>query len=271
MKHVRWIILTLAFFFAGKFLVPAYSQPERLAATPLRFNEILWREVQDREGRTLGSVSDILVQMPSGRIVFVAVTPPEFYAHPKAVSTNALSLPSKDGALRLDLTTDGWIDAPQLDLESALVIKATSAGGKISGYYQQEWREPELTPAGVPVVVTAPKDAPAANRYVSLGKLLWNRVTTPAWQQDGYVRDFLLNWPEARVTHAIVSSRFTPVAPKDTTWFAVPVTLLNPPVQQSAITINSGIESLRSAPDLPAASPARISDTQIYRYPARSS
>lgn len=262
-----FVLLALLVVIAG---TPAAqtAEPAPSRTSALRLDDFLWRELQDREDRTLGSVSDVLVQMPSGRIVFVAVVPAEFFERPKAVPPGALAVPEdREAPIRLDITKERWIDAPRLDWDSVLVIKNTREGSEIYGYYQQPWREPEpLPPWGVEAVAPRANGSPP-ERYVSLKKLLLDRVVTPAWEQAGYVRDFLLDWPARRATHALVSPRFTPLASEQEAWFAVPVPLLNPPVEGDALIVNSDVEAFRDAPRL-ARGKAPRTMMEIYRYPA---
>jgi sporulation protein YlmC with PRC-barrel domain len=231
---------------------------------------VLWRAVENRQDEMLGGVSDVLVQMPSGRIVFVAVDPSELFERPKAVPPRALTLPRQaDSALQLNLSKDHWISAPRLDWDAALVIKKTEEGGRIYGFYQQEWVSPDPdAPWGMTVVASPNGTAPVA-RYVSLKRLLLNRIVTPAGQPAGFVRDFLLNWREGRAIYALVSPTFTPLAREDQKWFAVPLQLLSPRVEDDSLEVNSNIDAfrrarpLRKAADAPAATAG-----EIHLYPA---
>jgi hypothetical protein len=208
--------------------------------------------------------------MPSGRLVFVAVVPSEFFARPRAVPPGALTVPAaSDQPLQLDITADRWLNAPILDWDAALVIKQTHEGRRIYGYYQHAWREPDpARPWGMTVVAPPTDSAPAA-RYVSLKKLLLNRVITPAAQQAGFVRDFLIDWTQPRATHALVSPRFTPLAQPDAMWLAIPTPLLLPPVEHDALTVNTDVDTLRRARSLAADEKPPTGDAaRVFRYPA---
>lgn len=235
----------------------------------LLLDDLLWREVRNVQGEDLGGVSDLLVEMPSGRLVFVAVDPSELFQRPKAVPPTALRLPqSKEAPLVLDVSKDRWIEAPRLDWNGALVIKNTEEGGRIYGYYQQAWNEPEPGATWGMTVVAQPKGATPAARYVSLKKLLLERVETNGRQQAGYIRGFLIDWSAKRATHALVSSQFTPSARRDATWFAIPIPLLSPSLENDAIIVNSGIDALRTASKWPGPGKTASADiATIYRYP----
>ena len=117
---------------------------------------------------------------------------------------NALRVPqNNDAPLVLDLSSDRWIGAPRLDWDGALVIKNTEAGGRIYGYYQEAWQEPEAGPPWGMTVVAPKDDAKTPTRYVSLKKLLLNRVETNGRQRAGYIHGFLIDWPARRATHAL--------------------------------------------------------------------
>lgn len=242
--------------------------PEQSVPTALRLDDLLWREVRGPSGETLGAVSDVLAEMPSGRIVYVAVVPSDFFQRPKAVPPGALTLPDAPHApLTLNLSRDRWYNAPILDWNAAQVVNNTAEGRRIYAYYQQRWQDPSDKPW--PVVVTPQSGGPAQPaRYVSIKKLLLDRVATPAWQQTGFVRDFLVDWPAHRVTYALVSPRFTPLAGTEQTWFAVPVALLNPPQEGDALTVNSSVDAFRQADTLATNQPGTPANlTTIYRYP----
>jgi hypothetical protein len=235
----------------------------------LRLDDILWREVRNVQGEVLGGVSDLLVQMPSGRLVFVAVDPSELFERPKAVPPASLRLPqSEDAPLVLDISKGGWLEAPRLDWDGALVIKNTEEGGRIYGYYQQAWREPDPGPPwGMPVVAPSEGAKPPA-RYVSLKNLLLQRVETNGREHAGYIQGFLIDWSAKRATHALVSSQFTPLAQSDANWFAIPTPLLNPSLEDEGIMVNSGIDAFRTAPNWPGSGNSRPPEiATIYRYP----
>lgn len=236
----------------------------------LRFDDLQWRSVLNEQGEELGGVSDILVQMPSGRLVFVAVDPSDLFQRPKAVPPHALRLPkSKDAPLVLDMSKERWIEAPRLDWDGALVIKNTEEGGRIYGYYQQAWREPDAGPPWGMTIVAPPKGVAPAARYVSLKNLLLERVETNGRQQAGYLRGFLIDWSAKRATHALVSSQFTPLGRPEGKWFAIPIPLLNPSVEDDTLTVNGSVDAFRTAPNWPASGKTTATDvTTIYRYPA---
>jgi sporulation protein YlmC with PRC-barrel domain len=239
-------------------------------AKPVRLDEILWRDVSNAQGEQLGSVSDLLVQMPSGRIVFVAVDPSEPFQRPKAVPPAALRFPGDNQrAFTLDIPSERWREAPRLDWDAALVIKNTAEGGKIYGYYQQTWAEPDRTPPWGMTVVARPNDSRSPDRYVSLKRLLLEQVETHAGNHVGYIQDFVFDWPAKRATHAVVSNKLTPSAEDGVQRFAIPLPLLNPPVLTDAITVNSPMATFHRAANWPRSGmPPAEEATAIYRYPA---
>jgi sporulation protein YlmC with PRC-barrel domain len=256
------------------FLLTLASCPARAADKPapksspasVTLNNVLWRTVQNREGKPIGGVSDVLVQMPSGRIVFVAIDPNEFFSPAKAVPPASLTAVTRvEDAMRLEAPSERWFNAPTLEWNGARVIQNTAAGEKIYAYYQQRWLPPDVSPGWVNV--PTPTGTAAPERYVSLKKLLLHRVSTPAGEPTGFIRDFLINWNNGRATHALVSPEFSPAGGRDAAWFAVPLSLLGPPDEDQGITVNAKIDAFRQAPAAPAAG-VMPNATQIYRYPA---
>ncbi len=259
----QFAMLALTSFTTAALLQAAPPRP------PDRFAEIMSRDVRNAQGEELGSVGDLLVQMPSGRIVFVAVDPMELFERPKVVPPGALKPPASEAeTLVVDISKDRWIEAPRLDWNSALVIDHTDEGGRIYGYYQEHWRQPERGGHWNMTVVAPAPGAPPVRRYASLKQLMLERVETSGKAQVGYLRDFLVDWAGRRVTHALVSPRFTPRPGPEPEWYAVPVVLLVPPVESDAVGVNSGLEAFRLAPVWPGPDDPRPETTTIYRYTA---
>jgi hypothetical protein len=240
----------------------------------LRLEDILWREVHNRDGTLLGATSDVLIQMPSGQIVFILVKPTELYSEPKAIPPSALALPEDSKApIKLDVTMDEWINSPRLDWDPKLIVKFASEGEQIYGYYHQEWLLTATDAAPSPtqgVEVVAPRGgATEATRFVSLSNLLLHRVATEAWDQEGFIRGFLLDWRNKRATHAIASHTFTTVPAPNEQWFAIPVGLLNPPAEQESITVRAEPKAFVEAQPLSSDQEAASRSTsQISLFPA---
>ena len=248
----------------------SWAASERSApdGTLVRLDDVLWREVRNVQDEKLGAVSDVLVQMPSGRIVFVAVDPTELFQRPKAVPPAALQVAaSPDAPVVLDLAMDRWISAPRLDWDAALVIKNTMEGENIYGYYQHVWSEPDPGPPWGMTVVAPASDAAPSVRYVSLKKLLLDDVATTDKRPVGSIRDFLIDWPGRRVTHALVSRRNVSGPEPGDRWFAIPTALLSPPVDSDAITVNETVAAFHNPPAWPGGGVSLANNpAAIYRY-----
>lgn len=237
-------------------------------AAGLRLDQVLWRPVQNRQGESLGGLSDVLVQMPSGRIAFVAVDPDELFERPKVMPPSALVIPRGDGALQLDLAKDRWIFAPRLDWDAELVIQNTADGREIYGFYQQAWHEPDEAPSWGMTVVAQPGDTQAPVRYVSLKNLLLERVVTNGKEHVGYIRDFVLDWTGKRATYALISPQITQPGRPEQMWFAVPVFLLSPALKSDALTVNTSLGALRRATPVTAEKGLSAdAGASIRRYP----
>lgn len=262
-------------FTAAAILGAAAAEPNATTRPVMSLDDFLWREVQNAEGATLGSASDVLVHLPTGRIVFVSVHPSELFGLPKALPPEAITFgDAPDAPLRVDLSEEKWLEAPELEWNAARVIKHDTDGPQVYGYYQQQWAKPALEAAAdgdENAVVAAPTEPGTreAEQYVSLSELLLHRVVTPATEQPGFVRDFVLDWSAGRATYALVSPTFTPAVEPEETWFAIPTALLAPPLETEAITVLSDEETFRNAQQAPeiAALPEE-NRTQIYLYPA---
>ena len=254
----------------GALLNIARAASESAPPTALRLADFLWRDVQNQQGEPLGATSDVLVEMPSGRIVFVLIKPRQIYAEPRAVPPGSLSAPtSDDSALKLDISLDEWINAPRIDWDPKVIAKYTEKGAEIYGFYNQNWLQtaPGAEAPGVNVVA-GKKDDKQPVRFVSLNNLVMHRVASPAWETAGFVRGFLLDWNSHRATHALVSRVFDPLPVPNDSWFAIPVSLLNPPVEQDALTIDTNEQAFANARTVSAESDLPISNTtDIFQFP----
>jgi hypothetical protein len=94
------------------------------------------------------------------------------------------------------------------------------------------------------------------------------RVVTNGNEHVGYIRDFILDWPGKRATHALISPRITQPRRPDQMWFAVPVAVLSPALTSDALTVNTDLGALRRARPVTQEKgrPADAGVT-IYRYP----
>ncbi|ACB76620.1 hypothetical protein [Opitutus terrae] len=248
----------------------APEPPQPVALTALPLEKLLWRDVRNPQGKSLGIVNDVLAHMPSGRIIYLSILPARLYGRPKVVPPGVVTVPDDPRApLQIDITEERWIEAPVIDWNNVMVVKPTDQGAQVYAFYEQSWLEP---PPGVdgPVDLSAKVPDPSkAERYVALKPLLLERVTSQKNEQTGYLSGFLIDWPAHRVTHALVSPRFPPVPKPDEQWFAVPLALLTPPNPEETIVVQADTAAFNQAPVVPASDRLPAGDTpRIYRYPA---
>lgn len=240
----------------------ATAQP--LVTTP----SVLWHRVLDQQNNRLGAVTDILVEMPSGRIAFFAVKPSQLFERPRVLPPDALEN-AGDGALKLKGSLDAWYNAPILSWNQREVDAVTRNGLELRGYYEAAWAPP-TSPASSGVAILG---HPAQNRpptpYVSLRALQNTTVLDPAHQQIGAIAEFLIDWPQRRVTHAIVSHQEPSLTGAVSNGFAIPVPLLNPPAGGSEVIANVTPQTLQRAPRLTNAAQAAQS-AGVFRYVAPS-
>lgn len=247
---------------------PVKAAQKDAALSDLRVQDLLWRQVESREGETLGGISDVLVQLPSGRLMFLAIDPAALFQPPKIVPPGALSGVEQDPAspVRLEIAKERWLFAPMVDWDGVGIIDNTAEGSKVYAFYQQAWRDPDPSrPPGLSAVGSTDQRRPA--RYVSLNDLLGNRVVANSRQHVGYIRDFVLDWEGLRATHALISPQFVPPQSSGAEWFAVPITFLTPPRFGDAIVVNSDLAAFRNAAQWRPET-GSTDRTSILRYPA---
>jgi hypothetical protein len=239
---------------------------------PTTVDGLLWRDVKAADGQVIGVTNDVLVQMPSGQIVFILVKPTALYSEPKALTPEQFTnVPAGKGPLQSSLNFDEWLNSPRLDWDPTLIVKDSSDGAKLFAYYQQAWigtaqRQPAK---GVNVVAQA-SGTPAPTSYVSLMKLMNSRVETPGWDTAGYIRGFLLDWPQHRATHALLAHGFSPAPRPGESYYAVPMTLMKPPVERQIISVDTNANAITSARPWPEGKLPSAAGNGIYLYPAQS-
>jgi sporulation protein YlmC with PRC-barrel domain len=267
MKTAILSSLVFAFVLSASPLLQAATTSTTTPAAEIRFDELLWREVRTTKGEALGAVSDLLVQMPAGRVVFIAVDPVELFERSRVIPPGILRLPADPKApLEIDITLDRWLDAPRLNWDAELITKNAREGGVIYGFYQEEWQEPDkASPWGASAMADGTANPPA--RYVSLKQLLLEPAVAKGGERAGYIRDFLLDWAGKRTTHALISPQPVPLPASDRAWFAVPVTLLNPQRKEDALVINADAPTIRSGKLLAAGQKMPTSGAEIFQYP----
>ena len=258
---------------------PATPTTSVSQASSLPLRDLLWRQVTRTSGEALGSISDVLVRMPSGEIAFVVIQTNHLFDRPRAIPPASLTVPDTSGAAAVfNPGNDDWINAPQLDWNAVQVVQRTESGEKILGYYHRDWlglpppepprRGAQPDPEAAPLPATQSDGRPIPT-YVSIQRQLSKRVTTPAWDQDGFLNDFLVDWTAKRVTHALVSPQFPPLAAPTDLWFAIPVALLTPGLEHEPLAVNSPEETFARAPRLQGQT-LRADQAGVYQFPGSS-
>lgn len=243
------------------------SSPNSTSIGAVPFDQLVWREVKNQNGQSLGAISDLLVEVPSGKIAFVVIQPSELYARPKALRPDALSVTEKHAdPATLNLPAEDWLNAPRLDWSGLQVTQKTDAGEKIQGSYLQPWIDRKAAPAsGKNAARTAP--AQPTDGYVSLSNLQSRRVTVPGWDQDGFLNNFLVDWSAKRVTHALVSPEFPAIARPNEPWYAIPMAMLNPPNEQNSIDVKTSRDAIVHAQSIEG-NKLRSDVAGVYRFPS---
>ena len=265
-----WLLFTLWFC-----VCPAFSFAE---ANPVRktaeiqsipLEQFLWREVKSTDNQSVGTVRDVLCDVPSGRIVYVLVDPSNLYDRPKAVAPESLSVPLDPAEpVQLKMTLNEWLNSGRLDWSGLEITQRTDSGESITGVYKREWVEQQAVAAGKNKS-TAPASAaissPSSREFVSLGRLNLKRVKVPGWDQDGFLNEFLIDWTAKRVTHALVSPEFAPISPLSKPWYAIPIALLMPPDPQGTLGVKSTEDAIVHAKPI-AGDRLRTDIQEVYQF-----
>ena len=260
----------------GSFLLPTFSHGQNTPAAntsatePLPLDHYLWREVKNQSGQSLGAVSDLLVQIPSGQIVFVVIETSEMYGRPKVVRPDALTVSGKAREpVTLNLSADDWFNAPRLDWSGLQVTQKTNEGEKIYGSYLPQWIEqkPVANANGKNAGRVSSAAGQPSDGFISLSKLQSHRVSVPGWDQDGFLNSFLIDWAAKRATHVMVSPEFPAIVRPDEMWYAIPVAMLNPPNDQNVLVVNSTKDVVARAQRI-AGEKLRSDIAGIYQFPS---
>jgi sporulation protein YlmC with PRC-barrel domain len=225
-------------------------------------HSVLFHDVLDQHHEKIGAVTDLLVTMPSGQVLFVAVTPADLFKRPKAVPLDALA-PASNGSLELRMTLDKWLDAPRVAWNGQWVEQLTPGGSRLLARYAVGWAADRPLPEAARFAATV-----AIPNYVSMRDLLGETVVDAQRQTVGGVGDFLVDWNTRRAVYAVVSPQANGLAEMAVAnGFAIPTPMLTPPSTAGTMTVNITPEIARRAPLLSFRNGAP-NPQQIFRYQA---
>jgi sporulation protein YlmC with PRC-barrel domain len=239
-------------------LQTADASSQRTALQP--FAGIQWRGVSSPDGTYGGTVSDVLVDLPSGRILSLVVRRDEPYRYPKVVPASAVTRLS-DGTFRCQLTLSQWLALPILDATGTRLENLSKGRVDYVGFAEPLWTVPRPTLThGLSVVPPPPANAPA-QRFVSLERLRNMPVDNMQRQELGTIRTYLVDWNDRRVTHVVLAAPRT-----DDPSIAVPVTRLMPRLAQGVtLFVNTDLSAVQRAPQLSLVQATRQRDA-LFRY-----
>lgn len=243
----------------------ALAQPSGLV--PLR--SILWHGVAGPQGKYSGAITDVLVEMPSGRILYIAVNPADLFRSPRLLPSQALArLPNGD--FRSHLSLDQWLHAPVLDLTGQRVEQFNGQADQIVAVQAPAWTPGRSDRARGRRSVAAPIETMGFPQFVSLQTLIGAAAATTGHEELGTVSGFVADWPHHRINYAIVTAANTPAAPNAPS-FAVPLALLSPGAGSQPVVVNAPSDAFRAAPQVSLNRAASLQHPeQIFRLPART-
>lgn len=105
--------------------------------------ELLGRKVEDRNGREIGSLEEIVVDRLTGRVKFAVVELDEGRSSDSylPVPWSAVSATSNDDSVRIDLVARRLPEAPRVDAEKLGSLERREVGVEVYSYYglQPPW------------------------------------------------------------------------------------------------------------------------------------
>ncbi len=237
----------------------------------IQVRDIVWHEVESRDGTRLGAISDLLVDMPSGRVLFAAIEPADLFHWPKAVPASAIDVAAQ-GTIRLKLSLDDWVHAPVLSPDGRRIEQNGRSGVELRGAYETDWSAAAAkTLRGLEVVAPSPGRPPVA-RFVSLLSLMGTPVLDVNRRPLGAIGGFLINWNARRAMYALVANDSGSLASWVRSGYAIPTVMLTPPGAGTTIVVNAGPAALQRAPLLSAQNANwRRNPDRVYRFEAQAS
>ena len=173
------------------------------AATEMRASRLIDMEVENRQGRNLGEVEDLVIDLPGARVQFAVLE-----------LQNAFDLGRKLFAYRLtDFSTGGGrrliLDVDPAQLRQARGFSEDSWPRWSDSYWTSYQPEPggRPLPGMAPEALSAPAAAGGTARTVTLmrarellGKQVRNRDGSPA----GEIEDLVVDLRNGAITHAVI-------------------------------------------------------------------
>ncbi|MDB6016018.1 MAG: antigen [Pedosphaera sp.] len=249
-------------------------QPQQQTLTQdspgVQASALLGKRVESTAGNKLGSVSDLIIDIRSGRVAYVIISSGGFIGigrQQKVVPPGAMSLATtKRNTVSLDVTLDRWKSAPIFNRATMARLGNPAPARQIYQYYQQS------APIAETQSSTSPPDR--RNHLELASRLRGKAVVDRQGHEIGTISDLLVDLGSPKGAFAILKpGPFITVSNKQAMdqLFAVPINYLNPDGQSDRAILESTPTQFQQAQPLKAGDwdtpvGASASVPKIYRY-----
>ena len=240
------------------------------------FCDIRGMTVENVDGQKVGTLSDLILELRSGRPAYVIVKATGFVGHRRLVITPVSSIAvetAKAGIAALDITKWQWKHAPEFSTSDLRLLGQPEKAQQIAQFYGRAERTPNVatTTDGQKTSLSSTgsgRDSVEATqhaRYASANQLMGAEVVGRKQLEIGKVTGLLVDLAGTKPTLAIVSADELSGM---TGHFAVPLQLLRPlPGHKIAMIANrQDFEQARPLGESDSHNLAADGAKEIYRY-----
>jgi PRC-barrel domain. len=241
------------------------------------FRDFQGMKVENVDGQKIGTINDLIMEIPSGRPAYVIVKSAGFaVGHRRFVIVPASGIAfrtAKTGIAALDLTKDQWKGAPEFSRKDLASLDRAQRKRELFDFYKLAEESPR-PPAGVPGQAASLSSTGRADQTVSPGRhkgfelandLIGSQVVGRQQIAIGKISDMLVDFTGAKPAFAVVSAdRLSGTEAH----FAVPVRLLGI-LPGRSVVLNADRQNFdRARPfrENDVQNSARSEDGEIYRY-----
>lgn len=181
---------------------------------PHKATQLTKMSVQNAVNEKLGSINDLAIELPSGRLAYVLVSAGGVLgigADLKPIPPQAFTAHVGDSnTVTLDITKERWESAPTVKKEKGRVaiLSDETQAKQIYAFYNQEWRKEYSLKAGpAEIKIDLPKATgrETTNEIRLASEMLGKDVLSRDQQNLGRLHDFLVDLTGGQVTFAIVA------------------------------------------------------------------
>jgi sporulation protein YlmC with PRC-barrel domain len=231
-----------------------------------RFRDLQGMKVQNVDGERIGTLTDLVIDLPSGVPGFVIVRSGRFVGHRTViVPMSAIALrTAKAGIAAVDVSKRKWRSAPEFSRKDMERIGQPGNARQIAQFYSRAENIPLVSRntdvKNGTVSSTGREDQPIRPKYHLASELIGNEVIGRQQREVGTISDLLVDAAGMKPTFATVG------AERRDAQFAVPLQMLRSIPDRKFVISANRQDFERAAPFAERVNSAAGGGNEIFRY-----